>query len=369
MNKLLINIFFFLLIPAFTIAQQDAYVERWTNKQADSLRMALYHTSNDTLRMRLSRSLGWHYQDSNRDSGLYFHEQELALAKKLHLKIWEADAFDQAGWVLSQIKNYALSLQCFLAGIKILENEDCEKDIWLITLFSKEKDPKKARLTCLGFIYNDLSQLYTSTGNRSKELATLYQGLKIGEEINNYTLLALITSNLANNYYQNNQPDSALTFGQQSLRYMSISGYTNYKGYVLNTVGLIYLKENKYALARQYFDSAISVNKQENNLVNLAYAYKSLADFYKTQGKMDSSIFYTKKVLADSKKLGLFEGVHQAYTSLYDLYKSNGIVDSAYVYIQLSKTLSDSLNKAEKDKLYSYQNTGFNEQIKAQEQE
>ena len=198
------------------------------------------------MRMRLSRSLGWHYQDRNRDSSLYFHEQELALAKNLHLKLWEADAFDQAGWVLSQLKNYALSLQYFLEGIKILENEDCEKNIWLITLFSKENDPTKARLSCLGFIYNDLSQLYKGTGNRSQELATLYQGLKIGKDINNYTLLSLITSNVANNYYDNNQLNSALKFDQQSLQYMSISGYTNYKGDVLNSIGNIYLKKNEY---------------------------------------------------------------------------------------------------------------------------
>jgi two-component system NtrC family sensor kinase len=367
--KSLLRVFFFLFIPVIAVAQQDAYVESWTNKQADSLRVELDHTTNDTMRMKLSRSLGWHYQDSNRDSSLYFHEQELALAKKLNLKLWEADAFDQVGWVSSQLKNYALSLQYFLEGIKILENEDCEKNIWLITLFSKEKDPQKARLSCLGFIYNDLSQLYSNTGNSSKELTTLYQGLKIGKDINNYTLLALITSNVAYNYYQNNQLDSALKFGQQSLQYISISGYTNYKGYVLNTIGNIYLKQNKYALARQYFDSSISVNKAENNLVNLTVTYSSLADLYKSQGKIDTSIFYAKKALADFKSLGLFDRVNLEYTFLYDLYKSNGNTDSAYVYVQLSKTLGDSLNKAEKDKIYAYQNIGFNEQIKAQEQE
>jgi len=367
--KFLINICFLFFIPVFAKAQSDPYIESWTNQQADSLRMELNHTSNDTMRMRLSRSLGWHYEDSERDSSLYFHEQELALAKKLGLKLWEADAFDAAGWVSAQLKNYARSLEYFLEGIKILENKDCEKDIWYISLFSKDKDPEKARLTCLGFIYNDLSQLYRNTGNKSKELSTLYKGLEIGTDINNYTLLALITSNIAYNYYDNNQLDSALTFGRQSLEYMRISGYKSYKGYVLNTIGLIYLKENRYALARQYFDSSLSANKEENNLVNLAYTYFYLASLYKSEGKIDSSIFYTKKVLTDFQSLGLSGGASQAYDSLYYLYKSKGNTDSAYAYIQLSKIFGDSLNKAEKDKMYAYQNLGFNEQIKSQQQE
>ncbi|HEV8084578.1 MAG TPA: ATP-binding protein, partial [Chitinophagaceae bacterium] len=98
-------------------------------------------------------------------------------------------------------------------------------------------------------------------------------------------------------------------------------------------------------------------------------AYSSLADFYKSQGEMDTSIFYAKKALTDFRSLGLFDRVNQEYTFLYYLYKSNRKADSAYVYVQLSKTLGDSLNKAEKHKIYAYQNAGFNEQIKAQEQE
>ena len=172
--RLILKICLFILIPAFATAQQDIYFETWSNSQADSLQVELKHSSNDTTKMFLYRCLGFHYQETNSDSSLYFHQQQLALARKLQLKLWEADALDQAGWVLSQLKNYPLSLEYFIEGIKILENPDCEKNIWMITLFSKDKDPRKARLRSLGFINNDLSQLYKATGNRTKDKATLY---------------------------------------------------------------------------------------------------------------------------------------------------------------------------------------------------
>ncbi len=367
--KLLLKIFFTLLIPAFATAQQGLYFETWSNKQADSLRMELHRTSNDTMRMFIYRCLGFHYQEINRDSSLYFHEQQLAIARRLQLKLWEGDALDQAGWVLSYLKNYPLSLQHFLEGLKILENQDCEENIWLITLFSKDKDPRTARLQSLGFIYNDLSQLYKATGNRTKELLTLYEGLQIGKDINSNVVIALIAANLSQCYYALNQLDSSLLFGRQSLQHITISGYKTYKGYVLNTIGNVYLKQKQFALARQYFDSAIRLNIEQNSLVELPDTYLSLAELYKSLGKMDSALFYAKKALEDDNRFGGYERMNQAYFSIYNLYKALGSTDSAYAYLQLSKTLSDSLNKAEKDKIYAYQNIVFDERLKIKEQE
>lgn len=189
--KQLLTIVFFVLIPLLATAQQDPYVEPWSNKQFDSIQIVLNQTTNDTVRMRLSRSLGWRYQEKNRDSSLFFHRQQLALARKLNLRLWEADALYQAGWVLSRLKNYPLSLQYFLDAIKIAEDSESEKNIWLPGLFDKDKDPSKARITVLGFIYNDMSQLYQSIGNDEKELYYILQSMKIGRSIHNYTLLQL----------------------------------------------------------------------------------------------------------------------------------------------------------------------------------
>jgi signal transduction histidine kinase len=367
--KIILKIFFSLLIPSVAAAQQGLYFETWSNKQVDSLKNELHRTSNDTMQMFIYRCLGFHYQETNRDSSLYFHEQQLALARKLQLKLWQADALDQAGWELSYMKNYPRSLQYFLDGLKILENSDSEKNIWLITLFSKDKNPRIARLRSLGFIYNDLSQLYRNTGNLPKELSALYQGLAIGKDINNSALIALVTANLSQSYLVLNQLDSALFFGQQSLHHMSLSGYKTYKGYVFNTIGNVYLKRKQFELAKQYFDSSIRANIEENTLLELPEHFLSLAALYDSSGKLDTALYYAKKALADDKHFGEFEGINNDYSTIYNLYKTIGNSDSAYTYLQLAKTLSDSLNKVEKDKIYEYQNIGFNEQLKIKEQE
>ncbi|MEJ0104437.1 MAG: tetratricopeptide repeat protein [Bacteroidota bacterium] len=193
--------------------------------------------------------------------------------------------------------------------------------------------------------------------------------MKIGKDINDHSAFALIKANLSQCYFALNQLDSSLLFGQQSLQHISISGYKTYKGYVLNTIGNVYLKEKKYELARQYFDSAIIANTEENSIIRLPDTYLSLAELYKSEGKIDTAIYYAKKALADDKRFGDFERINEAYTSIYYLYKARRNEDSAYAYIQLAKMLGDSLNKAEKDKIYVYQNIGFNEQLKIKERE
>ncbi|MBP9703678.1 MAG: tetratricopeptide repeat protein [Chitinophagales bacterium] len=367
--KLFLKISLFILIPAFASAQQDVYFETWSNSQADSMLILLKTTDNDTTKMFLSRCLGFHYQETNRDSSLYFHQQQLVLARKLQFKLWEADALDQAGWVLSYLKNYPLSLEYFIEGINILENPDCEKNIWMLTIFSIEKDPQQARLRSLGFINNDLSQLYKATGNRTKEKETLYHALRIGESIPNSAVIALVSANLSQCYYALNQLDSSLFFGRKSIQQMNISDYKTYKGYVYNTIGNVYLKQGQNEFAKKYFDSAIIANIEVNSLVQLPNTYLSLSDLYRSMGQIDSALYYAKKALEDDNRFGGLDRVSQAYNTLYLLYKEQENKDSMFTYLRLSKTLDDSLNRVEKEKIYAYQNIGFNEQIKIKDQE
>ena len=366
--KQLIRLFFFLFIPVFAMAQQDPFVENWSDTQIDSLRMILQSTTNDTMRMRLSRSMQWHYSELNRDSSLYFSLQQLTLARKLKLKLWEADALDGSGWVLAQLKNYPLSLQHFMDGIAILQNKDCEKNIWHISLFAKDKNPETARLTSLGWIYNDLSNLYKATGNYKKTLSSLFTGLTIGKNIRNYTIQAITLSNISEAYLQIGKTDSAFIYAQEALNNMAKSGYNTYNGDALNVIGNVYLKKKNYAEAKQYFEKSLTTYKL-NNKIGIPNTFLALADLYKAMGKIDSSIYYTQKALADYKEVNIPGSVNTAYASLYDLYKLTGNTDSAFYYLQLYKTLNDSLAIADKQKIDEYQNVGFNEQIKTQQKE
>jgi two-component system, NtrC family, sensor kinase len=368
--KLIFKVFFFLLIPVFVTAQQDPFVEMWSVKQIDSLKEEWKHTAdNDTMRMRLSRSFGWYYQEIDRDSSLYFQSIQLKLARKLKLKLWEADALDQGGWVLAQLKNYPLSLQYFLAALEILQNKDCEKNIWLITLFSKDKDPEKARLTCLASTHNDLATLYTATGNKAEELSNLLQGFKIAQHINNSTMMALITMNTGGAYLRRGQTDSALIYLRVSQDNMIKSGYRTYEGEALNTLGDIFTGKKDYKLAKHYYDLSISANKQNNVATGIPSNFLSLANLYVALGKDDSAVYYTREAINGFKKVNNYTGLSRAYRYIAALKNKASNPDSAYFFLQLYTILNDSLARAEKEKIDAYQNVGFNQQKEMQQRE
>ncbi len=365
--KLFIKISLLLLLPAFSFAQKNAYWEEWNKEQLDSLRLIWQNTTNDTLRMAAARSLGWQYTESKFDSALYFLKQQKAIARKLNLKLWEGDALDNIGYELSQLKNYPASLQAFLEDIKILEDKETEKNIWRMSRFSKEGDPRVARLHSLGYIHNDIGILYQGTGNMQDALSHYNQAIKIGEVINSYDLLSNANLNLSGTYISLNKLDSALSSVEKAIHYADTSGFQRYKVNMLIDLGTIYFKKGNYVLAKQYFAEAVRIGYDPTNLLNFAYSFLGMGKVFSVMGEKDSSILYTKKAMEIFQSGSAPEGLDSAYILLSSIFKLQNNLDSAFYYQSLAMAVTDSINSVEKIK--QFQNIGFDQQLKVQELE
>jgi len=359
-----IKIMLLLLLPAFSIAQQNPFWEEWNKEQADSLQLIFYNSANDTIRMGVARSLGFYYQELNNDSALYFHQKQAALAGLLKAKLWEADGLENGAYILSLQKNYPQSLKAFLTAIKIAEDKETEKNIWQVSRFSKAGDPTLARLVVLAFSRFDMGRLYGYTGNVKEELSNSFEALKIAERVGDPANLANIHENIGLIFIRLNQPDSALTFLKKALAYTKSSGLKKFNGQILNFFGQIYLKKANYQLAKQYFTDAIGESQQPNNSNFLALAYLGIGEALRFMGDIDSSLWYAKRGLEISQTPDLLA---QAYTSLSSIYKLRNNMDSAFFYQGLAMAEKDSINSVEKIK--QFENIGFDEQLKVQELE
>ena len=359
--KIFIKIMLLLLLPVFSIAQQNPFWEEWNKKQADSLQLIFYNSANDTIRMGVARSLGFYYQELNTDSALYFHQKQAALAGQLKAKLWEADGLENMGYILSIQKKYPQSLKAFFAAIKIAEDKETEKNIWQVSRFSKAGDPTFARLVVLAFSRLDLGRLYGYTGNVKEELSNSFEALKIAERVGDPANLANINENIGLIFIRLNQLDSALTFEKKALVYTKTSGLKKFDGQLLNFFGQIYLKKAKYPLAKQYFTDAIRESQQPNNSYFLASAYLGIGEALRFMGDTDSSLWYAKRGLEISQTPDLLA---KAYTSLSSIYKLRNNMDSAFFYQSLAMAEKDSINSVEKIK--QFQNIGFDQQLKVQ---
>src|SRR4051794_12423368 len=121
--RLFIKISWLLWLPVFTSAQAN-------QAQLDSLRNALVHAANDTVRMDIYSNISDFYGESNRDSAIYYINQSLVLAQQLKLKLNEAIYLDGNAYELMHLRDYSKSLQASLKALKIAEDPESEKQIW-----------------------------------------------------------------------------------------------------------------------------------------------------------------------------------------------------------------------------------------------
>ena len=365
--KRYIKFFFLLLIPSLLAAQKNPYWENPSNEEINRMRTEFRDELNDSTKMYISRRLGSFYFEINTDSSLYFLEKELSIAKKLNLKLWEADAWCQIGYVSSLMSNYSKALSSLLTALKISEDEASEKNIWRISYFTKENNPQTARLIVVASTLHNLGHLYGWTSNTEKQLAKYFEALNITEKNNDLALLTLVHMNIGDVYQKMNKLDSALDYEEKALKYSNSSGFKKYKGLILSRMGDISVKQGKYDIAKKYFLVSIKTHEEQSVYSFLAEACVSLSNLYLKTGNLDSSLYYANKGLNVSLSTGYSVETLNAYKVLSSIYNARGIIDSAFKYQKLAFAINDSLFTIEKNN--QFQNISFEEQHRLQELE
>jgi len=364
--KLIKTVLYFLL-PVFSMAQVNPLFLEPTKQQADSLRKALNENINDTLRMAANRELALYYLDINADSALFYIEKDLPLARKLQLKLWEADALDLMGIISNTRGNYVKAIKSINEALQIVESKECEKNIWNISKFTNSGVPEFARLSMLGTIYSDVSGIYGNTGNYDKQLSSVQECIKTATRINDNTLLSQAYRNIGAQFLRQNSLDSALIFFRKSLDYSNLSGYNKYRSNTYNLISSIYLRQKLYELSLENISNALRSGREQNNNGSIGETYVLMSNYYNKLDKNDSALFYAKLGLATSQNSGQAADIIDAYNSLVDIYKDQKKPDSALIYLQFANTAKDSLLSQEKIK--QLQNIGFDEQLRLQELE
>jgi len=365
--KLLLKIALILLLPVCSKAQVNPLYLEPTKKEADSLKISLTQNINDTLRMAAYRELAIYFLDISVDSAMYFIQKDIPLAKKLNLKIWEADGLDLYALISSNQGKYVQSVKAYNEALALVEDENTEQNIWRISKFTNSTSPRLARLSMHATILQDMTTVFAVTENFEKELSTILHSLKIANSINDYTILSLVYSRFGGIRLRNKEIDSALIFFKGSLVFEEKSGFRKYQSSTLNSIGDIYLSKKMYDSAKQNYFKGLASAQAMNNVVAFGDIYLSLAKYYKATGKYDSAVFYARSGLDIIKKTGSNSNYVKAYNTFVDIYKIFGKTDSVLLYLQLANAAKDSLLSSEKIK--QFQNIGFDNQLRLQELE
>ncbi|MEJ7626841.1 MAG: ATP-binding protein [Ferruginibacter sp.] len=357
--KSFVKIFLLCLIPAFALAQKDPTWGYVTDKQADSLKRSVQTEKNDTLKMAAFRSLGFYYQDFIADSGLYFHEQQLALAKKLNKKLWQADAYSQAGFCLKLLGNLMKSYEYHTEAMKLAGDKKNEADNWRPGTFSNSVNGHDARIAVLGMNYMMMGNLWGALGEKEKQRSSYEEAVKLGTSINNGKVLYLGYSSLTGGL----SPDSIIVLETKALSFAAAAGYRRIGTSLISLSGA-YAGKGMWDSAFIFAQKSITKNKADNDLTSLVISYYGVSFLYARQNNKDSSLFYAKKALETARITSIPGILLLAYQSVSTANQLNNNTDSAFKYERLSYKLNDSLKNARILSLTEYQKFSFNEQLR-----
>ncbi len=366
--KRCIAIMLFLVLPVFVSAQSKLYYMLGDTtlsgtQKLNRLQLALRNASNDTLRMDAYYNMALCYMETNRDSAVYYDNKCIVLAKQLRLKLNEAHALSDKGYALIALGKYPSALESLSEAIKIAENPASEKSV---LPFLRGHTPHERRLYNLGLIELRMGNLYGATGNRNMEKLKFFKTLGYAKSIPDTFLLSLAYMHLGESYTYLNQLDSALFFEQQALTLQPHLDFflRTWEGHVLYFLGNIYLKKGNVTQARDAYLESVASYTAHHNLHYLPQAYDALSQLYIRLNKPDSSLFYARKLLETARVLGQPQPLANSYKALSDVYSDLNNHDSTLKYLQLHTVLNDSLNNAERKNLLSYQNIGFDQQLR-----
>ena len=360
--KNIFKIILFILCPFLVNAQQSL---------SDSLINALKNSPDGQIRYKIAKDIYNVYEESNRDSALYYAEQGLLIAQRNHYKAAESMSLSNKAYQLGQLGRFAEALQCLQQSFVIAEDRNTEKEpYWDISLLGFKGNN---RLLALSYAHHIFAILMLRTGNSEQQIIHFKEARKIGTEIGYMPRMILANMNLGQSYITINKLDSALLYEKEAERLQSRSEFEKYSGHIKMTLGDIYMASGQRSLAMQYYYAGIASAIKWNNLGVRSRIYLRLSRYHLAAGNKDSTLYYSKQNLAAIQLMGAVAGTETnigvGYEYMYLSYQLNHQFDSAFKYQGLALKAKDSLNQEKIKHLTEFQNLTFSEQIRLRETE
>ncbi len=336
-----LNIFLFLLLPVFAIAQQSTL---------DDLKRQLANAQNDSDRYKIYGWFSDFYIEKKIDSALFFMEQCLLLARKNNKKLNEASSLNGKGLCLRHMGRYSEALQCYLDGFEIAKDAENEKDFWPLStwMYSPDKSAKSFRLIVLGNLHMQMANLFIRTGNNDLCIFHFAEAEKIGKETKSHYFLYYLYATMGIAYKNLNKLDSAMLIVQNGLSLSKQFGYKENVSRLFTYIGEIEFTRGNTDTARKYYHQALQLANEENNFVSLVMIHFGLTKCFLAQQEKDSSLYYAHKAIETLNKVGSLAGtvwnLSMAYENLFRIYKMRNETDSAEKYMELTLRAKDSLN-------------------------
>jgi tetratricopeptide (TPR) repeat protein/anti-sigma regulatory factor (Ser/Thr protein kinase) len=311
------------------------------------LKSELALAKDDSIKIDLLMQLGDQYRNASKpDSFIICYQQALELVQKnKYPEIKELRVLGGLDFITNATGNYLMSMNYANRALLLSEQS---KDV-----------PGKA------FALSNIAANYAGMGDLRKALDYYFKAKKTFET---YESGHWAIQNIAETYLKMHKLDSALYYNQKAY-YIADTGHNQQymKDFAIRVFAKIYAEQGKDQLALKYYRQFID-DFYKYNLSNreIDRVYFGIAEIYRKQNAIDSSVYYAKKALAAARIYNDQEHILITANLLYNLNDSMRNESEAFKYFKIATAAKDSMAGIEKIK--QVQILTFNEQVREKEQ-
>ncbi|MEI7628955.1 MAG: tetratricopeptide repeat protein [Bacteroidota bacterium] len=316
-------------------------------KYTDSISVLLENEKNDSNKVRLLNDLAYAYSSSNPAKGILTAQEAYNLAQKINSIVEETRAISYMANSYNNIGDYNKALEMFLKKEVLAEKANLPESI-------------AGALMNIGIIYTQQFDYKRALPYYLKS-DSIIKANKL-EDLEYYSF-----QNLGDLYDRLNKNDSALIYYKKAFQIAN-----NQKPESLESIGASYIGlGNCFVKAKDYFNGkenyklAMGKLRIAKNDDLLCEGALNLASLYLLENHKDSALKLAWEVFKIAEKDSFPSRLKDASIFLFNFYKSNGRFDSALYYKEKEIAIQAITNS--QDKVKEFQFKTFNEEIRQAE--
>lgn len=333
------------------------------DRKADSLRLVLKNSGEDTSRVNTLHELSRHFLFNDAAEAIGYCREAIALSRKLSFKKGEARSLQNIGVAYYYMDNYDSALFYFKASLVIKEesgdkkgmassynnigaiqtahgedSEGLKNYIKALMIYEELGDTDGATAVCLN-VGNVLAEQYDHNGAmKYYRLALMYAQKSKNEEG-----VADAYHNIGSSHNDSERRDSAMFYYKKALAMYLAQGNNERVASVYGMMGEWYFDAGQNDSSEYYLGKSYDLNREAENGEGTAMVLQFLGRLMLTQGKMKEAETYLLEGLALSSELGLREYESNYYRWLAEYYAANNDHSKAFKYSGRYASLKDSL--------------------------
>ncbi|MFC3414570.1 adenylate/guanylate cyclase domain-containing protein [Algoriphagus hitonicola] len=314
------------IVGAFLLIFNSEEAVAQDQKKADSLLLELKNypqkAGSDTLRLYLLSNISFNY--NNPDSALFYAEMLTEEALEQNLSKWIFSGYFNQGSVQRLLGNLDLASQNFFKSLEYTQDS---------SNFNQK-----------GKAYLAIADVYSISGVHQNSVDYYRNAIDIFTQTGDETSLATAYLNIGDEFFSEDQYDSAIYYFEKSEVIFEKINYLTGKAYNLGNLGMVYAKLGQNPRAEANFNEAVELLQSMGDYYPISVYNGYMAEIYAAQQNYPAAITYATTSNSIAEKFGFKEQIRDASQKLAAYFEETGNLAESYRFFKKYAAYKDSIN-------------------------